>query len=257
MPDATDFETVIHGRRWLAFHGGFFSDAEVARPLVDEICRRADEARPDVLADLGGGTGYLLLQVKARRAGLDVINLDACPIQLAEAARRGVRTVQRSVMDFRRAELVSGDRRLMLAMRSVLHYLGESALFPALRHIRHESRPGEAFVHQTASFETPREAECFNALYRLMGTHKWYPTVEHMRRCSQEAGWRVKEVIPAASLRLTAHDLALRYRLDAPLLCRIREEIGREYADARDVFHPTREAFIAHLKYEIYVCEAA
>jgi O-methyltransferase involved in polyketide biosynthesis len=254
--DATEYEVAIHGRRWLAFHGGFFSDPEVARPLVEEVCRCVASARPDVVVDLGGGTGFLLAQVRARRPELAVLDLDTCPIQLAEAARAGMATVRASVTEFSREETAAGDRRVMYIMRSVLHYLGEAGLARALRHVRQQARAGEFFVHQTACFESAREADCFNALYRMMGTNKWYPTAERVRRSAEEEGWRVRSVTAVPSLRLTAHDLATRYRLDAETVGRIRERLGADYPDVRDVFHPTRTSFVAHLKYEVFECQA-
>lgn len=211
---------------------------------------------PHVVADLGGGTGFLLAQVKARHPEVALVDLDTCPIQLGEAARVGIPTVQRSVTEFRRDEVSSDGRRVMYIMRSVFHYLGETGLTPALRHVREQARPGELFIHQTACFETDREAACLNELYRMMNTHKWYPTVERVRRSAEEAGWRVRSVTPVPSLRLTAHDLSTRYHVDRETVLRIRNEIGAAFADARDVFHRTHDAFVAHLKYEVFECEA-
>lgn len=254
--DATVFETAIHGRRWTVFHGGFFSDAEVARPLVDEISTRLARNRPDIVADLGGGTGFLLAQVKLRHPDVALVDLDTCPIQLGEAARAGIPTVQRSLTEFRRCDVAPDGQKVMYIMRSVFHYLGEAGLEPALRHVRAQARPGELFIHQTASFESDREAACMNAIYRMMKTNKWYPTVERMRRSAEGTGWRVRSVTPVPSLRLTAHDLSTRYHVDKETIRRMRDEIGAEFADARDVFHRTRDAFVAHLKYEVYECEA-
>jgi hypothetical protein len=61
-------------------------------------------------------------------------------------------------------------------MRSVLHYFGKDGLRPVLRHLRAQAKPGEYFIHQTASFERVRDANCLNNLYAMMRTQKWYPT---------------------------------------------------------------------------------
>ncbi|MBN2250974.1 MAG: hypothetical protein JW724_02730, partial [Candidatus Altiarchaeota archaeon] len=56
-------EMKIHGTRWESFHHRYFSDPEVAEPLTEAILSAVDAARPDVIADLGGGTGFLLKEL--------------------------------------------------------------------------------------------------------------------------------------------------------------------------------------------------
>ena len=70
-------EQAVHGSSWGRMHGGYFSDPEVARPLVEAVRAVWREARPDRIVDLGGGTGYLLGQVRAAdAAGVALTVLD-------------------------------------------------------------------------------------------------------------------------------------------------------------------------------------
>ena len=67
-------EQIVHGASWAQVHGGYFSDPEVARPLVEAVGNVWDEARPDGVVDLGGGTGFMLGQIRAAACvGIQII----------------------------------------------------------------------------------------------------------------------------------------------------------------------------------------
>ena len=53
-------EATSQGDHWRTVHHGYFADEEVSRPLVDAIAAAMVENPPDVVADLGGGTGFVL-----------------------------------------------------------------------------------------------------------------------------------------------------------------------------------------------------
>jgi SAM-dependent methyltransferase len=249
-------ENVFHGARWNQAHEGYFSDPAVAAPLVQKIRDLARQSEPETIIDLGGGTGALLSQLRMSGAapGATWVDLDASPDQLDVARAAGFACLQGSVESFSRHEMPFENNRTLFLMRSVLHYFGQEGLRRVLRHIRALLRPGEFFVHQTASFKRQQDADCLNTLYHLMRTPKWYPTVDTLCGCLREEGWRVLEVCPAPSLRLRSDDLMSRYDLDETDVRRILEDPAFTSAVPDDVFQKNDRAFCAYLHYSIYVC---
>lgn len=251
-------EQAVHGATWGRMHGGYFSDPEVARPLVEAVRGIWEEARPDRIVDLGGGTGFLLSRLRA--AGLDagtaLVMLDDSPPQLAEAEKAGLTCVRGAAEAFRRADAVPPGHRALWTMRSVLHYAGEGGLAPLLAHLRAQAVPGEFWVHQTACFERGEDAACLNALYGKMRTGKWYPTVSDLCARLSAAGWRVDEVRPAPALHLEARDLGVRYGLDESERRRIRKEMAAEFGASQPAFHISADGFQADLHYRIFICRA-
>lgn len=254
--ESIDREREIHGVRWNSVHEGYFGDPAIAAPLVDKIQELARRLKPDTIMDLGGGTGFLLSRLRAggMDPGVSLVDLDSSPPQLEAAKVAGLSCLQGSVDSFSRRDLGPEERRCLFIMRSVLHYFGKDGLRPVLRHLRAQARPGEVFVHQTASFRRRRDADVLNALYRMMRTQKWYPTVAELRQSLRAEGWRVLEVLPAFPLRLTDVDLAERYHLDGEDLRRIREDLARKAGVPADIFQSTDHGFQAFLHYWIYVC---
>ena len=217
------------------------------------------EERPDVVVDLGGGTGFLLSQLAAQGlcGTLSLINLDGSDVQLASAREAGITCVHAMVTDFRRSDVAPENKRFFFMMRSVLHYFGKAGLVPMLIHLHSQAREGEFFVHQTASFEDKGEASCLNALYRQMHTDKWYPTVSELQSRMTKAGWRVTDISPAPSLLLTSDDLARRYSLDKADVMRIRNAMAQEFGGQQNVFGLVPGGFYAKLHYRMYTCVAA
>jgi hypothetical protein len=255
----TDRERAIHGETWDAFHGGYFSDPAVAGPLVERIRTAAVASEPRVVVDLGGGTGYVLSQLRAAGidAGVSLVNLEGSGLQMAAARKAGLTCIRGSVDTFRRSDVGAESERFLFIMRSVLHYFGQEGLHRVLRHVRTQARPGEFFVHQTASFQDRRDAEGLNALYRMMGTQKWYPTVGDLRQCLTEEGWDVMEVTPGPPLTLTCSDLAKRYGLNPTDMTQIGRRLAQDFPDRPAVFRHEPDGFAAFLHYSIYVCSAA
>jgi SAM-dependent methyltransferase len=252
-------ECGIHGPAWSRVHGGYFSDPAVAKPLVEAIRDTARTSKPDVIVDLGGGTGFLLSQVRSAGIGPDtaLVNLDCSPAQLGVAEAAGVSTVRGSVDDFHRADVVPAGRKALFLMRSVLHYAGEAGLMPLLRHLRAQAKEGEYWIHQTACFAGKKDADCLNALYRRMRTEKWYPTVADLESRLAAAGWQVEAVFPAPTLGLESEELGRRYGLDGPALQRIGSEMTAEYGGQNEVFHLRPVGFHAELHYGIIRCRAS
>ncbi len=258
MEDHIGTEKVVHGRRWGALHGGYFSDPTIARPLVETAKGILAKSPTDVVVDLGGGTGFLLSQLASTGVVADaaLVNVDCSEAQLALIDEEGISSVRTPIGDFRRGDVAAEDKRFFFMMRSVLHYFGEKGLSPLLRHLRDQAEIGEFFVHQSASFDTEEEAACLNALYRHMRTCKWYPTVNDLKRRLADSGWRVTATIPAPSLPLTSDDLGLRYALNTTDIACIRDMMAGAFGEMNSVFQLTPSGFDANLHYRIYTCVA-
>jgi SAM-dependent methyltransferase len=251
-------EAGIHGEKWDKMHGGYFSDRAVALPFVNTIVRAAREAGPKIIADLGGGTGFISSMVAEQCNDCVVIDVDYSDKQLDVLRHEQVVSLDRSIDELSRRDINPDDMVLMLIMRSVIHYFGKSGIDTLLRHLRSIVRRGEFFIHQTASFESEREAECMNLLYRLMKTEKWYTTRADLSRRLGRNGWKVHAIVPAPYLPLSSADLQMRYSLSDATMADIREEIVRRYPDMDNIFSVLdNDGFEARLHYFIYVCSAA
>jgi len=259
MDEQVNREIGIHGREWDSFHEGYFSDANIASTLIDRIIAAVATSHPEVIVDLGGGTGFILSELSQRNISKDIrlVNLDCSDAQIDMARSRGIDSVHGSIDTFKRSDIDEEGRRFLYIMRSALHYYGQNGLIPALRHIRSQSREGELFVHQTASFEHATDAVCLNLVYEKMRTIKWYPTIEHLSRCLMNTGWSISSVYPVKTLPLTSHDLAMRYKLNDNDVRYICEDIMKKFGEADNVFRLCEGGFCAYLHYRIYVCIAA
>lgn len=259
MIDPIQREEAIHGARWESFHGGYFSDPAVAAPLIAKILEYAGASRADAIVDLGGGTGYLLSRLRACGLGpaVSLIDLDDSERQLEAAGKNGLSCVRAAVDQFSRSDLSPGDRRFLFMMRSVLHYFGENGLSSTLQHLRAQARPGEFFIHQTASFQNGPDADFMNALYQLMQTRKWYPTVDVLRTALTQADWRVLDVLPGPALPLLSDDLGARYGLDREAMREISRTLFSKHPVKPGVFEKRGDGFCAYLHYWIYVCTPA
>jgi len=257
--EAPGRDAAIHGARWDAVHGGYFSDAAVAKPLLEKIEEAVALTRATVVVDLGGGTGFLLAQLAARGEcdAIRLVNVDSSNDQLAAVQCRAVECVRASLEQFTRPAVAAEDARVVWVMRSALHYFGEQGMLTVLEHLRRQAQQGEMFVHQTACFVHEREAECLNTLYREMHTGKWYPTADHLCRMLERAGWRVGDMNGAPALPLTDHDLALRYGMTEEAMARIRAGLERQFGPIAEVLELSPDRFCAYLHYRIAVCTAA
>jgi predicted TPR repeat methyltransferase len=251
-------EMKIHGMRWGSFHHHYFASPKVAEPLVEAILSAVDAARPDVIADLGGGTGFLLKELLRRRPlpGVRLVDVDVSDLQLSACDDERIERLTASASTVVRRDLGVEDRRLLLVARSLLHYFGCLGLSPLLRHLRGQLRPGELFVHQSACFADREDAVCLNRVYEMMKTEKWYFTIDELEAALEVTGFSLCEVRPAPPLRLDSGDLAERYELSAELVASIRKEVVREFGERPGVFTSSSDGFTAWLHYSIFVCRA-
>jgi len=258
MAGSTSNEKKLYGETWNEVYGGYFADPEVAAPLIDSILLAADECAPAVIADLGGGTGFVLSQVAGRMGGprpvrlvcVDVAReqLDDCPEPLG--------VLQCSVEDLRREMLVERGEGLLLCMRSVMHYFGRDALEADVAGMRSALEPGEYLVHQTICFDEEVDQESANLVYELMDTGKWYPTDAQLATVMEAGGFKVVLKRKAPSLPITDSELMLRYDVDAASMERIGRELAAQCGDRRRVYIPRDDGFTVRLDYIVMTCLA-
>jgi len=252
-------EIGVHGQQWNSMHDGYFSDPVIARPLIAAITKYLSGSDTDVIVDLGGGTGFLLLQLIAQgvTSNIKAVNLDCSAIQLDAMEKSGISCINGLISDFSRNDLVTPDKKVFFIMRSVLHYFGKDGLITVLHHIRNQVETGEMFIHQTACLESAVEAQCINVLYQEMGTPKWYPTISEMRDRMAIANWQEIDICPAPTLKLSSIDLGRRYGLDSQALVKICSRVMEKFGEIDNVFHLVQDGFVAYLPYRIFVAKAA
>jgi len=251
-------ERRIYGSAWGAVHGGYFSDPKAAAVLVRGLCAAARALSPDAVADLGGGTGFILGLLAGQRvfSRARLIDVDRSGAQLGACLHSRVCHLNRTAQRVTRRELLPGGRgTLLLAMRSVLHYFGAKNKQQALlKRLRMLARPGEYFVHQTACYSDKGDAALMNNIYRLMRTEKLYFTVGEIRAMLLDAGWSVEKVIPAKQVVLESQELAHRYKLGASTVRRISSRVARSGACSAVSLNPS--SFVGFLEYSVFVCRA-
>jgi SAM-dependent methyltransferase len=234
-------EEEIHGERWRTLHDGYFSDPEVASSFLDMIENVINLSHPTVIADLGGGTGFILGELLKRLnlPRVRLVNIDVSPSQLSTCNHGQIDLIQVSVSQVTRHQLKVEDGELLLIARSLLHYFDQSGLRRLLRHIRHQLIEGEFFIHQSACFQHSEDADCLNLIYDLMGTDKWYGTIGKMEEMLREERWEICSISSAPKLHLSSQDLSERYRLSSNQVELMQIEVERQYAQKPDVFIQT------------------
>ena len=251
-------EASIYGRRWSTIHSGYFSDPQVAFPLIEVIKQAITANRPKVVADLGGGTGFILKELLKHQelSNVRLVNVDASPLQLSECVDDRICHLQSPVDQVTRSQFQTNDDGLLVIARSLLHYFGSSGLRPLLRHIQRQLKKGKIFVHQSACFENVEDAECLNLVYKMMSTRKWYGTVDNLKSMLTDAGFSVCDVRPAAKLQLDSDELSERYQLSSQQRVLIQKEIERLYGQKPEVFTSSGDRFTLWLHYYIFTCKA-
>ena len=252
-------EIGVYGRVWRGVHGGYFSDPAVARSLLDVVAPVLRATQPAAVVDWGGGTGFLLAQLRRRSVarGLRLLNVDLSPEQQSAAPPSGIQLLTAPLEKVTRRRLAAPGERLLFLMRSVLHYFGRRGLDGVLRHLRAQARLGEFLVHQTASFDRPADAACLSELYRRMGLSKWYPSTADLAGRLRAARWEVVGCRLAPALRLRQTELAARYGVTRARMERVRAQICARHGALQSVFAPGRTRFVARLHYRIWVCRAS
>ena len=251
------WEQASHGTAWAGMHRGYFSRREHAAALLDLAEQALREDPPEVLVDLGGGTGLVLgwLAEAAEALGVQRVNLDLSEAQLSAMADRSILPRWGSMADFSRADLSDPQRRFMFVSRSTLHYFGEDGLDPVLAHLYAQMQEGEYFVHQTACFAQEEDAESITTLYHMMGTDKWFPTAQEMRERLEHAGFEVLEMRPAPPLILDSDAVMERYHFGPLERAEMIRRLGGPSAQGKvGVFEVEDLSFRAYLHYHVFCC---
>ncbi|MBP7828374.1 MAG: hypothetical protein KA248_00505 [Kiritimatiellae bacterium] len=259
LEEAVARETAVHGRRWAAQYGGYFSDPAVAAPFLDVIEAGLRAKAPDVLVDLGGGTGFILAELIRRGKlppGVKLYDMDLSDRQLESLPDPRIRPLKSSFLEFQRAAVATATERLMLITRSTLHYAGLAGQKPLLKHLREQLRPGELFIHQTACNARPEDALLVDELLERLHSDKWLPPLDSLIRLCEDAGFRVTRVADAPDLAMDEATLADRYGIAPGEMADIRARLGEAYADSPR-WKATRAGFVVLLGYKILACEAA
>jgi len=240
-----------YGSNWGKLHYGYFSDIQAAAPFIEKIKAAIAVSEPQVLADLAGGTGFILSELIKHNipSSIRLINLDLSDIQLQETENSRITAIRRSLSDFKRGDIDDESKRFCFIMRSALHYFGKDGFVPVLQHLREQMKEGEFFVHQNACFENKKDADYINKIYEIMGTGKWYPTVNKLSSLLQSAGWAIKSTDAAPNLILTCEDLAKRYNLSEKTVLRIKE-ISKRFGKTGE------DGFCGYLQFKIFTCAA-
>jgi hypothetical protein len=240
-------------------HDGYFADASIAHPFIKMIAQHLPGSNADVIADLGGGTGFILQELikEGLTSNLISVNLDCSATQLDAMKQTGISCINSFISDFSRKDIAASGKQIFFIMRSVLHYFGKDGLIPVLLHIRNQARSGEMFIHQTACFENAVQARCVNFLYQEMGTAKWYPTISELSKNFENTNWQTIDTCLAPPLKLSSVALGRRYGLDSLTMMKIGKRLMNKYGDIENVFQMTAHGFMAHLHYRICVAKAA
>jgi O-methyltransferase involved in polyketide biosynthesis len=211
------------------------------------------------VADLGGGTGFILKELLKQQEfpkTIHLVNVDTSPLQLSEIKDHRIKFIKISINQITRKQLQPNKKGLMLISRSILHYFGEEGLKPLLQHIRSQLKTGEIFIHQTACFQDIRDAQCLNLLYKLMTTEKWYTTVNTLKSILTEVGFYVYDICQSPNLQLDSTDLTERYHLNPHQITLIQKQIEQQYGQKPLVYTCSPDHFKAWLHYNLFSCRA-
>jgi len=258
MLGSTNHERNLYGENWNTVYGGYFSDPSSALPLVRAILEAAGETGAAAIADMGGGTGFLMSEV-GREAGPGfgprLVCVDAAQEQLDDCPDEVI-AIRSTVEAVERPMLVEGGQTLLLCMRSLLHYFGREGLAPELAHLRSVLLRGERMVHQTICFEDPDDQAPANLLYERMGTGKWYPLVGELASALEAAGLNVVAMEPAKSLPLESAELEARYGIAHEDMEAIGRELANRWPGPSRVIVPQETGFTTNLDYMVMTCLA-
>lgn len=251
-------EEHVHGDSWARQASGYFSDKGIARDYVAAIMRVVRKSRPAVIADLGGGTGFILEQLIEAGISDDVklVVIDESGPQLAACRNPRITLIKGVLQSFRRTDVAREDGQLMLICRSVLQYAGIEGQMPWLCHVRGEMRPGEWFVHQSGCTEDPEASVLLNRLFEMMGVDKWVPGRDAFVQMLTEARLEVRENFLMPPIGMVSEELAYRYGVSPEDMKSIEAELRGTCAGRPDMFKTTPAGFVFNFPYRVFLCSA-
>ncbi|MDP2991453.1 MAG: class I SAM-dependent methyltransferase [Kiritimatiellota bacterium] len=250
-------EAHVHGKLWAKQASGFFSDPNMAKGYVAAIMRVASNDKPSAIADLGGGTGFILGQlIKTGLAeNIKLVNIDESDSQLAMCKDPRITPMKGTFESFRRADIVSETGRMMLISRSVLQYGGIFNQKPWLDHVRGQLKPGEWFVHQSGCAEDAEGALALDVLFEQMGVGKWVPHKEAFARLLVQAGFEITDDFPVPAVEMVSEELAVRYGVSPDDLARIEADLRRTCSNRPDLVKFAPSGFAFNFPYRVFLCK--
>ncbi|MBF0517987.1 MAG: hypothetical protein HQK97_12915 [Nitrospirae bacterium] len=266
MSDHSENHGKIFGKLWDGIHGGYFSNKEVAGHLISAAMSRINPlSPPSTIADLGGGTGFILKELADRlntqliNHSIRLINIDTSDAQLTASCDGQICTIHCPLEAVTRQNLLLENdinTRLLFLMRFVLHYFGSGGIGNAIVHIRRQMHPGECFIHQSICFETTDEAAVVNELFHLSGLNKWFPSVKQLSDMLDANGFTETLVKDMPALPVTSRDFAERYGIDDKQLSEAGKVILAKYGEVDGVFDSNGSEFTFYLHCRVFISEA-
>lgn len=257
--DEVQREQLVHGSKWQSVYGGYFADPEIAQPFLTQIDAACTSAPPDIVIDLGGGTGFVLEQLECRPAFIPttcLINLDISEEQQNCIGDSCIKKMVSSMVEFQRHEITGEEKdRILFITRSTLHYAGIFGIEPVLAHIRRQMRPGEYFVHQTLCHEEPYEALLFSEFLERLHTSKWIPPVSTLRYLCNKCGFEIEDSITGPTLPLLPQSLMSRYKISNEEMEEIHQTLKREYPGT-EVIKEEESTYTILAPFKIFRCRA-
>jgi hypothetical protein len=251
-------ESHVHGKSWEKQGLGYFSDSLIAKDYVAAIMRVASSFKPSAIADLGGGTGFILEELI--KAGIDekirLIIIDESEPQLCVCKHPRITPMNGSFQSFKRSDIINETETLMLISRSVLQYAGFLGQKPWLAHVRSQMKPGEWFVHQPGCTEDGQASKALNRLFEQMGVDKWVPHKEALVHLLVEAGFDIADDFPMPAVGMVSEELVYRYGFPSEDLAPIEAELRRTCSDRPDMLTITPTGFIFNFPYRVFLCKA-
>lgn len=251
-------DTDVYGRAWREVYGGYFIKTDVLRAMVDPVIGIVQQVHPDMIVDLGGGTGLLLEALIADPrlpAEMKLTNVDMSSEQLAACSNERIVNIHARIDELPSEPFATSAGRRLWMMRAVLHYFGREGFVPVLERLRSYQQQGEYFIHQTVSSDSARHMECMNQLFAP--TEKWFPTEQEMITAAEQSGWQVERVLPAPTLPIWRKAIARRYEIADQVMDKIARSLREHYGSVEGMIKFTEGLdFKIDLPFLIYVCRA-
>lgn len=217
-------EKQIHGTKWSNVLEGHFFNKNVSFPFIKFITEKLVETTPDIVVDIGGGTGFLLNQlinngIDEIKKDIKLINIDMSEIQITNIINKRIIGYESSAINFSRSLLdKNDDKKITFIMRYVLHYFGPNVIKDALTNIRSQMKTGELLIHHTLCTDTEEDGIVINYFYRNFAgiynkSHKWIPSFQQIEELLNSSGFIIANVKNADLASYSQDILISRYKI--------------------------------------------
>jgi len=227
-------EKNMHGSKWEKTLNGVFFDSNISSPFINFIINAIDKNIPDVIADIGGGTGFLLDQLIKNgidniKKDIKLINIDVSKAQVADIINKRIIGYQASATNFTRSFFdKSDDQKITLIMRYVLHYFGSKKIKNALTNIRSQMKEGELLIHHTLCTDTEEDGVVINYFFQNFAgiyneSHKRIPSFKQIVELLNSSGFITTDIKIAEIELYTQNLLVSRYKITEEDIGKIKE----------------------------------